>query len=130
ETYRETEDDSERGEAVQRLLQKLLENEDSIDDEQLEVVAHSVQLLMGSPVDGNRRSILPDTVTEDTLADSFAHPLFIIFRNLCYTPDTDATTRSLMVNMIATMRDYDNTVTYLMLFFIKASFFLDCEAIF
>ncbi|RCN34118.1 hypothetical protein ANCCAN_20033 [Ancylostoma caninum] len=129
ETYRETEDDSERGEAVQRLLQKLLENEDSIDDEQLEVVAHSVQLLMGSPVDGNRRSILPDTVTEDTLADSFAHPLFIIFRNLCYTPDTDATTRSLMVNMIATMRDYDNTVTYLMLFFIKANNGLSNECI-
>ncbi|EYC06204.1 hypothetical protein Y032_0077g1087 [Ancylostoma ceylanicum] len=122
ETYRETEDDSERGEAVQRLLQKLLENEDSIDDEQLELVAHSVQLLMGSPVDGSRRSILPDPVTEDALADSFAHPLFIIFRNLCYTPDTDATTRSLMVNMIATMRDYDNTVTYLMLFFIKVRF--------
>ncbi|VDM56424.1 unnamed protein product [Angiostrongylus costaricensis] len=134
ETFRETEDDSERGEAVQRLLQKLLENvrlpivfspnylnnwEDSIDDEQLELVAHSVQLVMGGPVDGSRRSILPDPVTEDALADSFSHPLFIIFRNLCYTPDTDATTRSLMVNMIATMRDYDNTVTYLMLFFIK-----------
>ncbi|KHJ95448.1 hypothetical protein OESDEN_04605 [Oesophagostomum dentatum] len=130
ETYRDTEDDSERGEAVQRLLQKLLENEDSIDDEQLELVAHSVQLLMGSPVDGSRRrSILPDPVTEDALADSFAHPLFIIFRNLCYTPDTDATTRSLMVNMIATMRDFDNTVTYLMLFFIKANDGLSSECI-
>ncbi|KAK6726857.1 hypothetical protein RB195_004889 [Necator americanus] len=129
ETFRETEDDSERGEAVQRLLQKLLENEDSIDDEQLELVAHSVQLVMGSPVDSNRRSILPDPVTEDALADSFAHPLFIIFRNLCYTPDTDATTRSLMVNMIATMRDYDNTVTYLMLFFIKANDGLSSECI-
>uniref|UniRef100_A0A0K0D8D0 Ufd2P_core domain-containing protein n=1 Tax=Angiostrongylus cantonensis TaxID=6313 RepID=A0A0K0D8D0_ANGCA len=85
------------------------------------LVAHSVQLVMGGPIDGSRRSILPDPVTEDALADSFAHPLFIIFRNLCYTPDTDATTRSLMVNMIATMRDYDNTVTYLMLFFIKVT---------
>ncbi|KAE9418567.1 hypothetical protein Angca_009870 [Angiostrongylus cantonensis] len=144
ETFRETDDDSERGEAVQRLLQKLLENvrlpiefstdylnnwEDSIDDEQLELVAHSVQLVMGGPIDGSRRSILPDPVTEDALADSFAHPLFIIFRNLCYTPDTDATTRSLMVNMIATMRDYDNTVTYLMLFFIKANDGLSSECI-
>ncbi|XGW20890.1 hypothetical protein V3C99_004118, partial [Haemonchus contortus] len=129
ETFRESEDDSERGEAVQKLLQKLLENEDSIDEEQLEIVAHCVQLVMGSPVEGNRRSILPDPVTEDSLADSFAHPLFIIFRNLCYTPDTDATTRSLMVNMIATMRDYDNTVTYLMLFFIKANDGLSSDCI-
>ncbi|KAK6020842.1 hypothetical protein OSTOST_13497, partial [Ostertagia ostertagi] len=129
ECFRETEDDSERGEAVQKLLQKLLENEDSIDEEQLEIVAHCVQLVMGSPVEGSRRSILPDPVTEDSLADSFAHPLFIIFRNLCYTPDTDTTTRSLMVNMIATMRDYDNTVTYLMLFFIKANDGLSSDCI-
>ncbi|KAK6042416.1 hypothetical protein COOONC_20078 [Cooperia oncophora] len=67
EAFRETEDDSERGEAVQKLLQKLLENEDSIDEEQLEIVAHCVQLVMGSPVEGNRRSILPDPVTEDSL---------------------------------------------------------------
>ena len=106
---------------VQRLLEKLPENEDSIDDEQLEVVAHSVQTLMGNPVDESRRSILPDQVTEDALSDSFAHPLFIIFRNLSHTPDTDATARSLMVNMIATMRDYDDTVTYLMMLFIKAN---------
>ncbi|VDP14594.1 unnamed protein product [Heligmosomoides polygyrus] len=36
-----------------------------------------------------------------------------------YTPETDTTTRSLMVNMIATMREHDNTITYLMLYFIK-----------
>ncbi|KAJ1363207.1 hypothetical protein KIN20_023018 [Parelaphostrongylus tenuis] len=129
ETFRETEDESERGEAVQRLLQKLLESEDSIDEDQIEPVARSVQFVMGCPVGGSRRSILPDPVTEDALADCFTHPLFIIFRNLCYTPDTDATTRSLMVNMIATMRDYDNTVTYLMLFFIKANDGLSTDCI-
>lgn len=129
EVFQETEDDSDRGEAVQKILQKLLENEDSIDDDQLEIVAHCVQLVIGSPAEGSRRSLLPDPVTEDALADSFAHPLFIIFRNLCYTPETDTTTRSLMVNMIATMREHDNTITYLMLYFIKANDGLSSECI-
>ncbi|CAI4221684.1 unnamed protein product [Auanema sp. JU1783] len=112
-------DESEKSEAVQRFLSRLLEFEDGVDEEQLEVMGHCVLGILGRPQDWGR-FVYPEIVTDSVLQESFNHPLYIIFRNFCFTPAIDGSTRSVMISLIAAMRDKDNTITYVFLYFMKA----------
>jgi hypothetical protein len=51
--------------------------------------------------------------------ESFAMPLFTIFRNLCMTPDSDPS-RNPLLSIVAEMLNRCNKIGYLLIYFMKA----------
>lgn len=91
----EESDDSDKGESVGKLLQKLLENvnffnfkekekiqEDSLEEEQHWSIGHCLLGLIGRPE--AQKSLVPEINpdAQDPYQEVFSHPLFIVFRNL------------------------------------------------
>jgi hypothetical protein len=54
-----------------------------------------------------------------SLDESFSLPLFLIFRNLCMTPDSDAS-RQPLLSLVAEMRQLRSNIAYLLLYFMKS----------
>ncbi|GMT28379.1 hypothetical protein PFISCL1PPCAC_19676, partial [Pristionchus fissidentatus] len=116
----ERSDEGEKCAAVQKLMEHIQDNEDIHDDDgQLENVGHLMGCLLRPlvPIDGT--NLLPekksvDRLENESLSECFAGPLYVVFRSLSLSES-----RSAIESIISWMREKDNAVTYLLLFFLK-----------
>ena len=86
------------------------------------------------------KSLVPEVNTnsdnQDPYQEIFSHPIFIVFRNLwqvweftkmmkmfSYTPINETTSRTPLIRIIGAMREKDNFITILLIYFIKVGVF-------
>lgn len=110
-------DNDVRCEKMQKLLSNIFDNDDLLDEEQIELIAECLLIIFSKHL--RSRKPLPEGFAEspDVLAEVFSQPIYVLFRNLCFTPDGDAT-REPMLSIIAEMCLKCSSVSYLLLFFI------------
>ncbi|PAV75457.1 hypothetical protein WR25_16023 [Diploscapter pachys] len=114
----------EKSEGVQKILQKLLDDDSDVDDDVIENLAQALLVLIGPvtlSIEGANEgdSLVVAFESKDTTDQFFNHSLFVIFRNLCFTAENEPIQRTI-VSLIASMRDRDETITYLLLVFMKS----------
>ncbi|XP_054715725.1 integrator complex subunit 3-like [Uloborus diversus] len=66
------------------------------------------------------RKIFPTELDDESIEDSIGTPLFVMFRNLCQTPEDDPN-RQPLLNILAELSMHQNRLGYLLLYFLKAS---------
>ncbi|VDN50090.1 unnamed protein product [Dracunculus medinensis] len=110
-------DNDSRCEMMQKLLTNIFENDDLLDEEQIELISECLLILFGR--DLRLKKPLPEGFAQspDILQELFNQPLFIIFRNLCFTSDGDAT-RQPLLSIIAEMSEKCSSISYLLLLFV------------
>ncbi|MFH4975146.1 hypothetical protein AB6A40_001855 [Gnathostoma spinigerum] len=110
-------DNDTRCEMMQKLLSVIFDNDDALDEEQVELLAEC--LLTVFACDLKARDPLPDGFVQnpEKLDEIFSRPIYVIFRNLCLTPDGDAT-RQPLLSIIAEMCEKCPCISYLLLFFL------------
>ncbi|GMT00507.1 hypothetical protein PENTCL1PPCAC_22681, partial [Pristionchus entomophagus] len=113
-------DEGEKCTAVQKIMEYVQENEELHEDEtQLESVGHLLGCLLRPLVTMESTNVLPDSkavhrLDNESLADCFNSPIYVVFRSLSVSESRPA-----MESIISWMREKDNAVTYLLLFFLK-----------
>lgn len=117
--WKDLNDDADKCETVEALLQFILNTEDNFDEAQQELAAQCLQGIMGSVVQ-DEKSLLPDN--EKDLSDSFTHPIYSFLKMLCSPPNDDDGPRDIMTTMMAAMREKDSSLTYVLLYFIKGAY--------
>ncbi|CAI5440338.1 unnamed protein product [Caenorhabditis angaria] len=115
--WKEFSDDADKCEAVETILTHLCKNDDKLDDSQQEIAAQCLLAIMGSVV-VEEKSLLPET---NEISEAFTHPIYSIFKMLCFPPNDDSNASEIMVNLMAAMREKDASLTYVFLYYIKGS---------
>ncbi|MCP9258020.1 hypothetical protein DINM_001184 [Dirofilaria immitis] len=85
-------DNDMRCEVMQKLLSSIFDNDELLDEEQIELLSECLLLIF--------KRIFK--IGNHCQKEMFNQPLYVIFRNLCLTPDSDAT-RQLLLSLIAEM---------------------------
>uniref|UniRef100_A0A1I7T7S3 SOSS complex subunit A homolog n=1 Tax=Caenorhabditis tropicalis TaxID=1561998 RepID=A0A1I7T7S3_9PELO len=111
-------DDADKCEAVEAVLQLMLNTEENFDDAQQELAAQCLQGIMGCVVE-DEKSLLPDN--EKDLSEAFTHPIYSVLKFLCNPPNDDDCSTDMMATMLAAMREKDSSLTYVLLYFIKGT---------
>ncbi|KAL3998528.1 hypothetical protein ACH3XW_15410 [Acanthocheilonema viteae] len=110
-------DNDMRCEMMQKLLSSIFDNDELLDEEQIELLSECLLLIFKKDI-RNRKPLLEGFLdTPEVLEEMFNQPLYVIFRNLCLTPDSDAT-RQLLLSLIAEMC---SSISYLLLFFTSSN---------
>ncbi|XP_023239440.1 integrator complex subunit 3 isoform X1 [Centruroides vittatus] len=113
----QNEKDSEiKCEIMEKLLQAVLQEEDFDQDSASTLGLCLAQILNEEFV----RKIFPQEMDDETLEDSMGTPLFVMFRNLCQTPEEDPSRQPLLM-ILAEMTTHQQRLGYLLLYFLKAS---------
>uniref|UniRef100_A0A8R1XNE0 SOSS complex subunit A homolog n=1 Tax=Onchocerca volvulus TaxID=6282 RepID=A0A8R1XNE0_ONCVO len=110
-------DNDTRCEMMQKLLSSIFDNDELLDEEQIELLSECLLLIFRNDI-RNRKPLSEGFLdTPEILEEMFNQPLYVIFRNLCLTPDSDAT-RQLLLSLIA---EICSSVSYLLLFFTSSN---------
>ncbi|CAG9534506.1 unnamed protein product [Cercopithifilaria johnstoni] len=113
-------DNDMRCEMMQKLLSSIFDNDELLDEEQIELLSECLLLIFRKDI-RNRKPLLEGFLdTPEVLEEMFNQPLYVIFRNLCLTPDSDAT-RQLLLSLIAEMCERCSSISYLLLFFTSSN---------
>ncbi|KAG8191408.1 hypothetical protein JTE90_010584 [Oedothorax gibbosus] len=108
-------DGETRCEIMERLLEAVLQEEFDQD------VTSTLGLCLAQILsDEFCRKIFPTEVDDESIEDSIGTPLFVMFRNLCQTPEDDPN-RQPLLNILAEMSMHQSRLGYLLLYFLKAS---------
>ncbi|KAI1301443.1 Integrator complex subunit 3 [Halotydeus destructor] len=114
ELQKET-DSEQRCEIMEKLIPLLLRDRDrEVDDD---VVNKAVGLVLREDVSQN---VFPDEIDEENLEDSIGTPLFVIFRNLCETPEDDPDRLPLLL-LLCDLASIYTCIGYLLLYYVKVS---------
>ncbi|VDN02157.1 unnamed protein product [Thelazia callipaeda] len=113
-------DNDMRCEMMQRLLSSIFDNDELLDEEQIELLSECLLLILRRDI--RDRKPLSENFLDvpEVLEDMFNQPLYVIFRNICLTPDSDATRQSLL-SLIVEMCEKCSSVSYLLLFFTSSN---------
>lgn len=111
-------DDADKCEAVEGVLQHMFDTEENFDETQQELAAQCLQGIMGSVVE-DEKSLLPED--EKDLSEAFTHPIYAFLKFLCNPPNDDDLTMEMLATMMAAMRERDSSLTYVLLYFIKGT---------
>lgn len=108
-------DGETRCEIMEKLLEAVLQEEFDQD------VTSNLGLCLAQILsDEFCRKIFPQEVDDESIEDSIGTPMFVMFRNLCQTPEDDPN-RQPLLNILAEMSMHQNRLGYLLLYFLKAS---------
>ncbi|XP_035209460.1 integrator complex subunit 3-like isoform X2 [Stegodyphus dumicola] len=114
-SLQEEKDGETRCEIMEKLLEAVLQEEFDQD------VTSTLGLCLAQILsDEFCRKIFPAEVDDESIEDSIGTPLFVMFRNLCQTPEDDPN-RQPLLNILAEMSLQQNRLGYLLLYFLKAS---------
>lgn len=115
ETLRTETDNEARCQAVERIVQGILDNE--FDTDTISSLANCISTIL-SPQ--NTAQIFPsDNLNEETLADSISTPLFVMFRNQFQLCKEENPRRKLLARVLAEMQSVQTRIGYLLLYFLK-----------
>ncbi|GFY70429.1 integrator complex subunit 3 [Trichonephila inaurata madagascariensis] len=104
-----------RCEIMERLLEAVLQEE--FDQDVTSILGVCLAQILS---DEFGRKIFPDEVDDESIEDSIGTPLFVMFRNLCQTPEDDPN-RQPLLNILAEMSMHQCRLGYLLLYYLKAS---------
>ncbi|GIY82793.1 hypothetical protein CDAR_608791 [Caerostris darwini] len=104
-----------RCEIIEKLLEAVLQGE--FDQDLTSILGAGLAQILS---DEFSRKIFPDEVDDESIEDSIGTPLFVMFRNLCQTPDDDPN-RQPLLNILAEMSLHQCKLGYLLLYYLKAS---------
>ena len=99
---------------MEKLLQIILQDNDFEQESSL------AECLIYVLRDELNKQIFPNSVDDESLEESIGSPLFVIFRNLCQTPE-DNPNRVPILSILAEMSNHSNSIGYLLLYYIKVS---------
>ncbi|UMM10818.1 hypothetical protein L5515_000416 [Caenorhabditis briggsae] len=117
--WKDLDDDADKCETIEALLQHMLNTEENFDEAQQDLAAQCLQAIMGSVVTPEQ-SLLPEK--EKDLSEAFTHPVYSFMKILCSPPDNDDNSREMLTTMMAAMREKDSSLTYVLLYFIKGTY--------
>ncbi|XP_022252177.1 integrator complex subunit 3-like isoform X1 [Limulus polyphemus] len=105
-----------RCEMVEKLLQAILQGNDFDQD-----TASTLGICLAHILnDEFTRKIFPQEVDDESLEDSIGTPLFVMFRNLCLTPEEDPS-RQPQLMVLAEIAMHQPKLGCMLLYFVKAS---------
>ncbi|CAI2322664.1 unnamed protein product [Caenorhabditis sp. 36 PRJEB53466] len=114
--WKEFNDNADKCEAVEGVLNTMLSTDDTFDDAQQELSAQCLLGIMGSAV-VDEKSLLSDGDGEE----AFTHPIYSFLKMLCSPTSSDESSAEIMTNLMAAMREKDSRLTYVLLYFIKGA---------
>lgn len=109
-------DNESRCEIMEKLVQAVIQEED-FDSDTGAVLAASLCALLSSQFE---QKLFPQELDEESIEDSIGTPVFVMFRNLCQTPEEDPSRQPLLM-LLADMYVRQAKVGYQLLYFLKAS---------
>lgn len=115
ETLHVERDNEARCQAMERLVQLIIQEED-MDSEVTSLLAQCLYIVLKEQLKGK---IFPDEVNDETVEDSIGRPLFVMYRNVIQLPEDD-TRRLPILSVLAEMSSHEPRVGYLLLYFLKA----------
>ncbi|XP_074594263.1 integrator complex subunit 3 [Brevipalpus obovatus] len=110
----EAKDNETRCEYMEKILQIVLQ------DEEMEELSPLSECLLYALRGEIFSKIFPSTIDEESLEESIGTPLFVIFRNLCQTPDENPNQVPIL-SLLVEMYSNEPCIGYLMLYYIKVS---------
>ncbi|KAG1669362.1 Integrator complex subunit 3 [Nymphon striatum] len=103
-------------EIMEKLLLAILQ-EENFDQDTASTIGHCLNhILRNQFID----KVFPDTVDDESIEDSIGAPLFVLFRNLCHTPEDDPSRQPLLL-ILSEMSIKQSKIGFLLLYFHKAS---------
>ncbi|KAM7285580.1 integrator complex subunit 3 [Ixodes scapularis] len=104
-------------EIVEGLLQEVLREEDFDQD-----TATSIGTCLAQILDNEfTRKLFPQELDDESIEESIGTPLFVIFRNLCQTPEEDPS-RQAQLMLLWELGQHQPRLGYRLLYFLRASF--------
>lgn len=104
-----------RCEIMEKLLEAVLQEESDQD------VTSTLGICLAQILSNEfTRKIFPAEVDDESIEDSIGTPLFVMFRNLCQTPEDDPN-RQPLLNILAEISIHQHRLGYLLLYFLKAN---------
>ncbi|XP_054160466.1 integrator complex subunit 3-like [Oppia nitens] len=119
----EEKDNESRCEAMEQLVQFVMQDEDNDQD----MVSNLTIILLCILEDDLSKKVFPSngcSVDDEELEDSIGKPLFVMFRNLCQTAEEDPN-RIPLLNLLAEMGANNARIGYSMMYYLKATKSLD-----
>lgn len=108
-------DGETRCEVMENMLQSVLQEE--FDQDSTTTLGLCLAHILA---DEFTRKVFPAEVDDESIEDSIGTPMFVMFRNLCQTPEDDPS-RQPLLNILAEMSQHQIRLGYLILYFLKAS---------
>lgn len=103
-------------EIVERLLQEILREEDFDQD-----TATSIGTCLAQILDNEfTRKLFPQELDDESIEESIGTPLFVIFRNLCQTPEEDPS-RQAQLMLLWELGQHQPRLGYRLLYFLRAN---------
>lgn len=109
-------DNEAKCEAMERLVQQVIQDED-LDSDMLATLGSCLCTVLQQQL---RDRVFPDIVTEETVEDSIGKPLFVLFRNLTELTEDDVR-RLPLFTVLGEMYNQEPRIGYLLLYYIQAS---------
>ncbi|XP_023931443.1 integrator complex subunit 3 [Lingula anatina] len=107
-----------------QLLVNQLNNNLYNDDFDQEVAITLATCLCQLLVNQLNNNLFPQVVDEESVEDSIGSPLFVLFRNLCQTPEEDPS-RQPLLTLIGEMYAKQSRIGYYMLYYLKVGKIVD-----
>ncbi|KAI0237347.1 Integrator complex subunit 3 [Lamellibrachia satsuma] len=108
-------DNEAQCELMDQLMQTIIREE--FDQDTAMILATCLCQLTAAQLNN---SILPHDFDDELLEDSIGTPLFVIFRNICQTPEEDPSRQPLLM-LLEEMSNKQTRIAYLFLYFLKVS---------
>lgn len=115
-TMQNEKDNEARCEIMEKLLQKVLQ-ENSFDQDMAVSLGGCLSTILNDEI---RRKIFPEHVDDESIEDSIGSPTFVMFRNLCQTPEEDPSRQPLLM-ILTELATLQPRLGYLLLYFVKVS---------
>ncbi|XP_039291169.1 integrator complex subunit 3 [Nilaparvata lugens] len=110
-------DNEAKCEAMERITQYVIQDEEESDSETLAVLAKCLCRVLHHHI---QAKIFPHTLTDDSLDDSIGQPLFVLMR--CVSELSDEDSRRLpLISLLVEMCSHEQRIGYLLLYYLHAS---------
>ncbi|XP_066993064.2 integrator complex subunit 3 isoform X2 [Anabrus simplex] len=115
ETLHTEQDNEAKCQAMERLVQLIIQEED-MNSEVTAVLGSCLCTVLKEQLE---EKVFPEEVNDEALEDSIGRPLFVLFRNVTQLPEDDSRRLPLLA-VLADMKNQHARIGYLLLFFLKA----------
>ncbi|RZF35820.1 hypothetical protein LSTR_LSTR006278 [Laodelphax striatellus] len=110
-------DNEAKCEAMERITQYVIQDEEESDSETLAVLAQRLCSVLHEQICAR---IFPETLTDETLDDSISQPLFVLMRSVSELSDEDSR-RLPLISLLVEMCAHEPRIGYLLLYYLHAS---------
>ncbi|CAH1797938.1 unnamed protein product, partial [Owenia fusiformis] len=114
-------DNDNQCEIMDNIVQTVIQDDDFESQDTSSTLGTCLCQLLSGTFNNN---VFPKHVDDDSIEDSVGTPLFVLFRNLCQTPE-DTPARDPLLILLGEMANKQPRIGYLLLYFLKVSKMVD-----